>query len=454
MKITDAPTQRQFRTSSAEDVVSSALAADFPVRFSCREGFCGQCRGEVLAGRYRSGRDGEPREVAPGARAEPVLLCQTYPQADLLLRVPRAGDTASGVRAARIESIELAAADIAVVRFTLLDGEPLRYEAGQFMAIRWSAAGYKPFSLARACEGGASFEIHVRKMAGGEFTEWLFAEDGRRAVGAILGVEGPLGEFGWQTPPDRPAVLVATGTGFAPLEAMIEAHRLWERASPVHLYIGARTAADLYADARCRAWAAAPGQAGLRYVPVLSGESREGMRSGRVDAAVMADFPSLAQVDVYACGAPAMVEAARAGFVGARGLPAGRFFADPFAPPRPSSARRDTLLRMNLRLPDGRQGHLMAVQGRPLLGELMRAGIALQHLCGGHAVCATCAVEIQAGADAPPPAEDEAELLDFLGAAPGTRLACQLQLAAGFEHAQVSLPRGLLLDGPQMEAAR
>ncbi|WP_167154130.1 2Fe-2S iron-sulfur cluster-binding protein, partial [Burkholderia sp. Cy-647] len=65
MKITDAPTQRQFRTSSAEDVVSSALAADFPVRFSCREGFCGQCRGEVLAGRYRSGSDGEPREVAP-----------------------------------------------------------------------------------------------------------------------------------------------------------------------------------------------------------------------------------------------------------------------------------------------------------------------------------------------------------------------------------------------------
>ncbi|MDC6134186.1 2Fe-2S iron-sulfur cluster-binding protein, partial [Burkholderia gladioli] len=121
---------------------------------------------------------------------------------------------------------------------------------------------------------------------------------------------------------------------------------------------------------------------------------------------------------------------------------------------RPSSARRDTLLRMNLRLPDGRQGHLMAVQGRPLLGELMRAGIALQHLCGGHAVCATCAVQIQAGADAPPPAEDEADLLDFLGAAPGTRLACQLRLAAGFEHAQVSLPRGLLLDGPRTEATR
>ncbi|WP_414447436.1 2Fe-2S iron-sulfur cluster-binding protein [Burkholderia sp. 22PA0099] len=447
MKITDSPTQLQFPTGPHEDVLTSAINADAPIRFSCRDGFCGQCRGEVLAGCYAAGRDGPLREVAAGGAPEPVLMCQTYPRSDLAIRMPQAGDASSAVRAARIEAVELVAADIAVVRLDLFDAAPFMYEAGQCVSIRWSANGCKPFSLARACDGGRTLELHVRKVAGGEFTEWLFAGGGQRAVGAIVGIEGPLGEFGWHSPAACPVVLMAGGTGFAPLAAMIEAERLWEGERPVHLYWGGRTAADLYADARCRAWAA--GNPHFRYVPVLSGDdaAADGVRHGSMVAAVMDDFASLANVDVYACGAPAMVEAAKAGLVGARGLRAERFFADPFSPPVARHAARDALVRLNLHWPDGGGGYLMAAEGQRLLGALMRGGIALQHVCGGNAVCATCAVTVTARQDGhasestiTPPGEEEADLLDFLDAAPGTRLACQLRLDRAFDHADVVLP--------------
>ncbi len=453
VKITDSPTQLQFPTSRSEDVVTSAINADAPIRFSCRDGFCGQCRGEVLAGRYRAGRDGALREVPPGGAPEPVFLCQTYPQSDLAIRMPRAGDASSTVRAARIEAVACVAADIAVVRLALLDGgAPLAWRAGQFVAIRWGVNGYKPFSLARACGDGRELELHVRRVAGGDFTEWLFADAGRAAAGAIVGLEGPLGDFGWGSPAGRPVLLVATGTGFAPLAAMIEAERLDARATPVHLYVGGRGAADLHADARCRAWSAA--NPSFRYVPVLSdgaaGGAVDEARVGHVQEAVLDDFASLAGFDVYACGAPAMIDAARARFVGERGLDPARFFADPFAlPARPASAAgavRDTLIPLNLQLPDGRRGQLMAVAGRRLLGELMRNGIALPHLCGGQTVCATCAVSVEpcadrAGEGIEAAGEAEADLLDFLGAAPATRLACQLRLAQGHAHAEIRLPR-------------
>nr|WP_277396208.1 2Fe-2S iron-sulfur cluster-binding protein [Burkholderia sp. Ac-20379] len=84
----------------------------------------------------------------------------------------------------------------------------------------------------------------------------------------------------------------------------------------------------------------------------------------------------------------------------------------------------------------------MAAEGQRLLGALIRSGLALQHLCGGNAVCATCAVTVHArnGDPAAARGEEEADLLDFLDAAPGTRLACQLRLGHAFDQAEVALP--------------
>ena len=143
--------------------------------------------------------------------------------------------------------------------------------------------------------------------------------------------EGPLGTFSLREKSDKPIVFVASGTGFAPFKAMLEhAFRRGLR-RPMTLYWGCRAKRDLYMLDLPRKWAAE--HAHFTYVPVLSEPLPEDEWSGRtgfVHRAVMQDFPDLSGHQVYACGAPVMVDAARADFIGQRGLPADEFYADAF----------------------------------------------------------------------------------------------------------------------------
>ena len=175
----------------------------------------------------------------------------------------------------------------------------------------------------------ATRQQHVRHMPGGKFTDHVFTAMKERD---ILRVEGPFGSFFLREDSDKPIVLLASGTGFAPIKAIIEHLRAKAIARPAVLYWGARTRPDLY----LHDWAeqAAASMPTLRYVPVLSearpGDAWQG-RTGFVHQAVLEDFSDLSGYQVYACGAPIMVDSAREAFTQTRGLPEDEFFADAFS---------------------------------------------------------------------------------------------------------------------------
>ena len=147
----------------------------------------------------------------------------------------------------------------------------------------------------------------------------------------ILRVEGPFGSFFLREDSEKPMVLLASGTGFAPIKAIIE-HLIWKGSQrKAVLYWGCRSRADLYMND----WAEAATRklAHLRYVPVLSeAKPEDGWtgRTGLVHQAVMHDLPNLMEHQVYACGAPIMVESAQRDFIARCGLPDDEFYADSF----------------------------------------------------------------------------------------------------------------------------
>jgi len=246
---------------------------------------------------------------------------------------------------ARIERIERPASDVAIVRLTLAAGEQMLFRAGQYVDFILGGGQRRSYSIASMPGAGGPLEFHVRHMPGGVFTDALF---GRAAPAVqergIVRIEGPLGTFHLREDSDRPIVLLASGTGFAPLKAIAETifakglnrddPATGRRARPVVLYWGARTRPDLYLDALPRRWQAE--QPNFHYVPVLSeatGAQADAYWSGRtglVHEAVLQDLPDLSGHDVYACGAPVMVEAARRDFIQACGLPMEQFFSDAF----------------------------------------------------------------------------------------------------------------------------
>ena len=124
---------------------------------------------------------------------------------------------------------------------------------------------------------------------------------------------------------------LASGTGFAPIKALVERMQQTGNTRPVVLYWGGRRPSDLYMDELARQWA--DSLPDFRYVPVVSDALPEDDwhgRSGFVHQAVLEDFPDLSDYQVYACGTPVMVEAARRDFTRQAGLPDNEFYADAF----------------------------------------------------------------------------------------------------------------------------
>jgi CDP-4-dehydro-6-deoxyglucose reductase len=199
--------------------------------------------------------------------------------------------------------------------------------AGQYLDIMLPQNRRRSFSIANAPHDAKLLELHIRRVAGGEFTQQLFDDMKEKT---LLRIEGPLGQFWFREDSPRPAVLIGGGTGYAPLRAMLK--HLLERGDrrPLHLYWGAQTQADLYEHAAIQELTGR--FANLSYTPVLSEPDKQRDwrgRTGWVHAAVLADHPGLSAFDVYASGPPAMVEAVRHEFL-ARGLPPEQLFFDSF----------------------------------------------------------------------------------------------------------------------------
>jgi CDP-4-dehydro-6-deoxyglucose reductase len=228
-------------------------------------------------------------------------------------------------------SIERPASDVAVLRLQLPANQALQYRAGQHIEFILRDGSRRTYSIATApghLGTPPAIELHVRHMPGGKFTDHVFNTMKDKE---ILRMEGPYGSFFLRDDSDKPIVLLASGTGFAPIKAIIEHMRAKAISRPAVLFWGARSRADLYQDDWVRRTCEA--MPTLRYVPVLSDPKPDDQwhgRTGFVHLAVMHDLPDLSGHQVYACGVPVMVESAKRDFTATCGLPADEFYADAF----------------------------------------------------------------------------------------------------------------------------
>jgi CDP-4-dehydro-6-deoxyglucose reductase len=230
----------------------------------------------------------------------------------------------------RVKTIDRPTADVAVIEVRLPMNENFLFAAGQYIDMLLKDGRRRSYSIATApsAEGVTVLELHIRHVPGGAFTDHVF---GALKVGEILRFEGPLGTFFLREDSHKPIVLLASGTGFAPIKSIVEYARMRGIRRPMTLYWGARVRADLYRHALAEQWAAEIPD--FRYIPVLSEPTAADAWTGRtgfVHEAVMQDLPDLSGHQVYACGAPVMVDAARRDFTARCGLSEAEFFADSF----------------------------------------------------------------------------------------------------------------------------
>jgi len=339
-QITIKPSEHSFPCAADETVLAAAMRADLMLPYGCRNGACGTCKGKILAGEVDYGAHQKSTLTDDDKRVGLALFCCAKPLTDVTIEVRevrRAGDIVIKRLPCRIESIDKAAPDVAIVRFKLPANERLQFLAGQYVDFLLKDGKRRSFSLATPPHDDKLLELHIRHIPKGFFTDALFTQYKGRE---ILRFEGPLGSFYLREESDKPIVFVAGGTGFAPIKAIIEhiLHHKLDR--KMVLYWGARSLADLYLPDLPVKWQAE--NPNFKYVPVLSEPKPEDNWTGRtgfVHLAVMEDHPDLSGHQVYACGAPLMIDAAKRDFAQRCGLPPSEFYADSFTYAAETEAR-------------------------------------------------------------------------------------------------------------------
>jgi CDP-4-dehydro-6-deoxyglucose reductase, E3 len=334
LNVTLKPANRSFAVERDEPILVAALRQGIALPYGCRDGACGSCKSRLLEGRVIHGVHQQKALSAAEEEDGLILTCCATPQTDCVVEartVPGAGEYPVLKLPSRVLSIERPAPDVAVIRLQLPANQNLQYRAGQYVEFILRDGARRSYSMANAPHNLGSppaIELHLRHMPGGKFTDHAF---GAMKEKDILRMEGPFGSFFLREDSPKPIVLLASGTGLAPIKAIIEHLQMKGSTRAAVLYWGCRSKADLY----LHAWAeeAARTMPTLRYVPVLSEAKPEdgwAGRTGLVHEAVMHDLPDLSGYQVYACGAPIMVDSARRDFVERCALPPDEFFADSF----------------------------------------------------------------------------------------------------------------------------
>lgn len=328
--VTIQPSGHRFSVADDATILEAALDAGINLPYGCKNGACGACKGKVLAGHVDLGIAQDSALPADERVAGMALFCCAKPQSDLVLEareVNAARDIPVKTLPCRVQALERVATDVMVIRLKLPTNERMQFLAGQYIEFLLPDGKRRAFSLASPPHADDLLELHVRHVPGGNFTDHVF---NKMKVKDILRIEGPLGSFFLREDSNKPIILVAGGTGFAPLKGLVEHALHIGIKRPMQLYWGAKNRAGLYMNALAEQWAAAHG---IAYTPVLSEPAAADQwtgRTGLVHEAVLADHPDLSAYQAYVCGAPVMCEAALKDFT-ARGLPREEFFADVFS---------------------------------------------------------------------------------------------------------------------------
>lgn len=319
-----------FQVEEGESVLTAALRQHIGLSYGCRNGACGSCRATLLEGEVDYGGHPPSALTVDEVPENSVILCQARPLTDLVIDANELKVVAGlepRILPCRVTRLEKLTNEVMSMRLRLPQGQQFKYLAGQYIDILLPGSKRRSYSLAHAPGIDDELELHIGYVEGGLFTSRVFGDMKEKE---LLRLNGPLGSFFVRPEIEEPIILAAGGTGYAPIQAMIEQLFADNDNRQIYFYMGAREAGDLYMHQHCLDWA--DEHENFHYIPVLSapggGDHWQGA-TGWLQDRIVADFGSLAGYQLYMAGPPPMIHALKK-ILGQAGLASHRMFYDSF----------------------------------------------------------------------------------------------------------------------------
>lgn len=316
---------REFPAGADISLLDAALAVGIVLPYSCRTGRCGTCKAKVWSGSTRPiiGESGlTPIELDDGW----ILTCARMAQSDVTLEAECLGSVtipAPKTLPCRISHLEHLASDVIRVMLRLPTTTEFSFIPGQYIDVIGPNGVRRSYSLANSNLADNVLELHIRAVEGGALSQYWF---NRAKVNDLLRLNGPLGTFFLRETANIDLIFLATGTGIAPVKAMLESMMsLPDEHRPKSLTVlwGGRNAQDHYMDI-----ARIPGN--HTYIPVQSRPDSGWLGAkGYIQDVLVGLTLGLNNAAVYACGSDAMIQSAKKRLVDA-GLSPNRFYSDAF----------------------------------------------------------------------------------------------------------------------------
>jgi CDP-4-dehydro-6-deoxyglucose reductase len=302
-QITNLSSQNTFNADNKTSILDSALKAGLNFPYGCTNGFCGKCKVEIISGEVEY-PEGLPKGISQSEAENYALICKCVAKSDIEIKVDEITPEIR-VKELSAEVVELNKLNHDVLKIVLKTPEKLAFLAGQYVEIGYGDFAPRAFSIANK-SGTDLLEFHIRIIKGGEFTNFLATN---LQVGDIVKINGPKGDF-YLRDDNKDILLVAGGTGLAPVKAIIEELQARNDKRNITFYWGVRDEVDLYLD-----FATVLKDTQVKFTPVLSAGNNEKYRSGFVHQAILEDIDDFTNYAVYACGPPAMVAAVANTFI-------------------------------------------------------------------------------------------------------------------------------------------
>ena len=313
-----------FQCNADQTLLEAATTQGISLEYSCRTGRCGVCKARVVSGTTQLARVDyilSEAEISDGY----ILTCCNTALSDIKIDIEDLsglGLLEAKIIPIRIEKLLMLSADVIEVTLRTPPKSRLSYLPGQYIQVIAGNGLRRSYSLANAPRQDGSISIQIRKFQNGKMSRYWFEE---AQVNDLLRLEGPLGTFFLRESNASNLILLATGTGIAPIKAFLEELAATPQKNTyraIHVYWGGRTEKDHY-------WSPNLSEIKARFTPLVSRSSNGGIFQGYVQDAVLRDDINLPDSVVYACGSEFMINSARKALINA-GLPAKCFYSDAF----------------------------------------------------------------------------------------------------------------------------